>query len=90
VARGEGREDQGRGGRAGLGGVCRESGALERACQERRAGRGVSRAAFQEGQAGRGVPGGMRCEGWAGREKRAERGVPEGDRVSVSELYCDR
>ena len=69
VARGAGREDQGRGGRAGLGGVCRESGALERACRERRAGRGVPRAAFQvqEGQAGRGVPGGMRCEGWAGR-----------------------
>ena len=59
VARGAGREDQGTGGRAGLGGVCRESGALERACRERRAGRGVPRAAFrvQEGQAGRGVPG---------------------------------
>ena len=67
MARGAGREDQGTGGRAGLGGVCRESGALERACRERRAGRGVPRAAFQEGQAGRGVPGGMRCEGWAGR-----------------------
>jgi hypothetical protein len=58
VARGAGQEDQGRGGRAGLGGVCRESGALERACRERRAGRGVPRAAFrvQEGQAGAAVP----------------------------------